>query len=93
MANRIRQVDEKVQSVKRALEQINVEAAAREAGVPAIAFVTASLIENREIGRTQPEPYMTWDELACLGEADQRGKFWVVGALISKKTNKMAVHS
>jgi hypothetical protein len=35
MANRIRQVDEKVQSVKKALEQINIEAAAREAGVPA----------------------------------------------------------
>ena len=35
MANRIRQVEEKVQSVRKALEQINVEAAAREAGVPA----------------------------------------------------------
>ena len=34
MANRIRPIDEKVQSVKIALEQINVEAAAREAGVP-----------------------------------------------------------
>lgn len=33
-ANRIRQVDEKVKSVKVALEQINVEAAARKAGVP-----------------------------------------------------------
>jgi hypothetical protein len=35
MSNRIRQLDEKVQSVKIALEQIKVEAAAREAGVPA----------------------------------------------------------
>jgi hypothetical protein len=35
MANRIRQLDEKVQSVRKALEQINIEAAAREAGVPA----------------------------------------------------------
>jgi hypothetical protein len=34
MANRIRRIDEKVQSVKIALAQINVEAAAREAGVP-----------------------------------------------------------
>ena len=34
MANRIRLIDEKVQSVKVALAQINVEAAAREAGVP-----------------------------------------------------------
>jgi hypothetical protein len=33
-ANRIRQVDEKVKSVKVALEQINVEAAAHKAGVP-----------------------------------------------------------
>jgi len=34
MANRIRPIDEKVQSVKIAMAQINVEAAAREAGVP-----------------------------------------------------------
>lgn len=33
MTNRIRQIDEKVQSVKIAIAQINVEAAAREAGV------------------------------------------------------------
>jgi hypothetical protein len=35
MANRIRRLDEKVRSVRKALEQINIEAAAREAGVPA----------------------------------------------------------
>ena len=35
MANRIRQVDEKVKPIKAALKQINVEQAAREAGVPA----------------------------------------------------------
>jgi hypothetical protein len=35
MTNRIRQLDEKVQSVMKALEQINIEAAARKAGVPA----------------------------------------------------------
>jgi len=34
MANRKRPIEEKVQSVQVALEQINVEAAAREAGVP-----------------------------------------------------------
>jgi hypothetical protein len=34
MANRIRQIDENVQPVQIALAQINVEAAAREAGVP-----------------------------------------------------------
>lgn len=34
MPNRIRQLDEKVQPVEIALRQINVEAAAREAGVP-----------------------------------------------------------
>lgn len=34
MANRIRPIDEKVQSVKIALAQINVEAVAQEAGVP-----------------------------------------------------------
>lgn len=35
MANIIRQVDEKVKPVRTALKQINVEQAAREAGVPA----------------------------------------------------------
>jgi len=35
MANRIRQIDEKVKPVSVALNQINVEAAAREAGIPA----------------------------------------------------------
>jgi len=35
MANRIRPLDEKVQPVRTALKQINVEKAAREAGVPA----------------------------------------------------------
>jgi hypothetical protein len=34
MGNRIRPIDEKVKSMKVALDQINVEAAAREAGVP-----------------------------------------------------------
>jgi DNA-directed RNA polymerase specialized sigma24 family protein len=35
MANRKRTIDEKVKPVQIALEQINVEEAAREAGVPA----------------------------------------------------------
>jgi hypothetical protein len=35
MANRIRSLDEKVQPVRTALEQINIEQAAQEAGVPA----------------------------------------------------------
>ncbi len=35
MANRIRQVDEKVQPIKIAFKQINIEKAAHEAGVPA----------------------------------------------------------
>ena len=34
MPNRIRPIDEKVKSVRIALSQINVEAAAREAGIP-----------------------------------------------------------
>jgi len=34
MANRRRTIDEKVRSVETALEQINIEQAAREAGVP-----------------------------------------------------------
>ena len=34
MGNRIRPIDEKVKSTGIALEQINVEAAAREAGIP-----------------------------------------------------------
>jgi hypothetical protein len=35
MANRTRTIDEKVSAVQIALEQINIEKAAREAGVPA----------------------------------------------------------
>ena len=35
MANRKRTIDEKVGAVQTALEQINIEKAAREAGVPA----------------------------------------------------------
>ena len=35
MANRLRTIDEKVKSVQIALEQINIEKAAHEAGVPA----------------------------------------------------------
>jgi hypothetical protein len=35
MANRRRTIDEKVKPVQMALEQINIEKAAREAGVPA----------------------------------------------------------
>ena len=35
MANRLRTLDEKVKPVQIALEQINIEKAAREAGVPA----------------------------------------------------------
>jgi transposase-like protein len=35
MANRIRTLEEKVKPVQIALEQINIEKAAREAGVPA----------------------------------------------------------
>jgi transposase-like protein len=35
MANRKRTIDEKVRPVQMALEQINIEQAAREAGVPA----------------------------------------------------------
>lgn len=35
MANRIREIEEKVNSVRLALSRINVEAVAREAGVPA----------------------------------------------------------
>ena len=35
MANRKRTIDEKVSAVQIALEQINIEKAAREAGVPA----------------------------------------------------------
>jgi peptidoglycan/xylan/chitin deacetylase (PgdA/CDA1 family) len=41
----------------------------RDHGVPAIAFVTPSLIGNVEAGRAEPERYMTWDELGRLAEA------------------------
>jgi hypothetical protein len=59
MANRIRQIDEKVQAIKIALGQINVEQAAREAGVPArtlgydlekVKAALPEILENRKPG-------------------------------------------
>lgn len=41
----------------------------RDHGVPAVAFVTASLVGDVEAGRAEAEPYMTWEELARLAEA------------------------
>jgi hypothetical protein len=62
MANRIRPLDEKVQSVKTALEQINIEKAAHTAGVPAstlrydlqkVAAALPDVLANRKPG---PKP-------------------------------------
>ena len=41
----------------------------RDHGVPAVAFVTPSLVENLDAARAEPERYMTWDELGRLAEA------------------------
>lgn len=41
----------------------------RDHAVPAVAFVTPSLVENRDAARVEPERYMTWDELGRLAEA------------------------
>jgi peptidoglycan/xylan/chitin deacetylase (PgdA/CDA1 family) len=38
----------------------------RRHSAPAATFVTASMIENVEAGRAQPDRYMTWDELGQL---------------------------
>jgi peptidoglycan/xylan/chitin deacetylase (PgdA/CDA1 family) len=40
----------------------------RDCGIPAIAFVTPSLLGSKA-GPKDPEPYMTWDELGRLAEA------------------------
>jgi hypothetical protein len=62
MANRKRTIDEKVKPVQIALEQINIEKAAREAGVPArtlrydldkVKQALADVLKNRTPG---PKP-------------------------------------
>ncbi len=40
----------------------------RDHRVPAVAFATASLVENAEAARAHPERAMTWDELGRLAE-------------------------
>jgi transposase-like protein len=69
MANRKRTVDEKVESVQIALEQINIEAAAREAGVPAstlrydldkVKRSLADVLKNRTPG-PKPRSFPPWD--------------------------------
>jgi len=62
MANRTRTIDEKVESVQIALEQINIEAAAREAGVPPSTLrydldkVKRSLVDVLKNRRPGPKP-------------------------------------
>jgi transposase-like protein len=62
MANRKRTIDEKVKSVQIALEQINIEEAAREAGVPAstlrydLSKVKQSLVDILKNGTPGPKP-------------------------------------
>ncbi len=36
--------------------------------IPAVAYLTTSLLGNEEAGRGQPEPYLSWDEAARLPE-------------------------
>ncbi len=40
----------------------------RDHAVPAVAFVTASLVGNREAARSEAETYMSWDEVGRLPE-------------------------
>ena len=64
MANRIRQLDEKVKPVRAALDQINVEQVAREAGVPAstlrydlqkVAEALPQVLANQKPGPESPD--------------------------------------
>lgn len=41
----------------------------RDYAVPAVAFVTASLVGNLEAARSEAETYMSWDEVGRLPEA------------------------
>jgi len=62
MANRIRAIDEKVKPMKLALSQINIEAVADEAGVPAstlsydLGKVEAALPEILSVRKPGPKP-------------------------------------
>ncbi|MCG8591465.1 MAG: polysaccharide deacetylase family protein [Proteobacteria bacterium] len=40
----------------------------REYAVPAVAYVTASLVDNLDAAAGEPERYLTWDELASVAE-------------------------
>ena len=78
MANRIRQIDEKVEPVKIALKQINVEAAAIEAGVPPstlrydldkVEQALPEVLENQKPGpKPQPKPVETSAEVSTDDE-------------------------
>ncbi len=68
MANRIRPLDDKVQPVRTALKQINVEQAAREAGVPASTLrydlrkldaALPQVLANQKPGPKPPDPAST----------------------------------
>jgi len=78
MANRIRPVDEKVKSMTIALEQINVEKAAREAGVPAstlcydldkVKHALPEVLQNRTPG---PKPREKLVEKTQAGSPEAR---------------------
>lgn len=62
MANRVRSIDEKVQAMELALKGVNVERAAREAGVPASTLrydlnkVRGRLAELLSNAKPGPEP-------------------------------------
>lgn len=78
MANRIRSIDEKVEPVRVALNQINVEAAAREAGVPSstlrydldkVERALPEVLENQKPGpKPQPNPVETSEEASMTDE-------------------------
>ncbi len=65
MANRVRTIDEKVQAMEVALKGVNVERAAREAGVPAstlrydlnkVCARLAELLSNQKPGPAKKSP-------------------------------------
>ena len=73
MANRKRTIDEKVSAMQIALEQINIEKAAREAGVPAstlrydlnkVKQFLADVLQNQTPG-PKPESLFPPDKGSC----------------------------